>query len=92
MRWLTGNVRGFPAGLTLGLLASAVALSLLGAARRRRARAHAIDPGDRLVIDGAKDADPAALSARPGVEANSSSSARLESESDVDLFAVRERW
>lgn len=91
MRWLTGHVRGFPAGLTLGLLAAAVAWSLLGATRRRRARARALDPAHRLVIDGAKDADPAALSARPGVEANSPS-ARLESEADVDLFAVRERW
>ena len=91
MRWLSGHVRGFPAGLTLGLLVAAVAWSLLGATRRRRARAHAIDPADRLIIDGAKDADPAELAARPGEEANSPST-RLESEADVDLFAVHERW
>jgi hypothetical protein len=91
MRWLTRHVRGFPAGITLGLIGAAVAWSLLGATRRRRARLHRIDPADRLIIDGAKDADPAALSARPGVEANSPSS-RLESESEVDIFSTRERW
>lgn len=81
--------------LALVLLAGAVTWSLVGAARRRRARmlgSAARGPKhDRVIIDGAKPADPIALHGRPGEETKSPTS-RLESESEVDVFVIRERW
>lgn len=80
----------FLAGLVVGLAGAGVAFAAIGAGRRRRARPEKTD--DRLVIDGARAADPIALSVQPGTEANSSGpAARLESEV-VDVSPLSQRW
>ena len=80
----------FVSGVALGVAVPAVASFLLGASRR--ARVPASPPGPhRLVIDGAKPEDPAALSSRPGTEANSSA-ASVTSDCPVDIFLAHERW
>lgn len=77
----------FVAGVVVGLALPAVASFLREASRRR-----VVSPDQhRLIIDGARPADPAALASRAGTETNSSTSP-LASECPTDVFAVRERW
>ncbi len=83
--------RGFPGVALLGLLAVGVTWLITGARRRRALSRSPFDPRERVIIDGAKPADPHALEARPTTESNSPTN-RLESEADVDVFSVRERW
>lgn len=84
-RSLTG---AFASGVVVGLAVPAVAGFLVEA--WRRARVPTVEP-DRVIIDGAKPEDPAALSVRPGEETNSGP-ASVTSDNPVDIFLVHERW
>ena len=86
-RALTG---AFASGVVVGLTVPAVASFLVGASRRAPAPSPARE-GHRLVIDGARPEDPAALSVRPGVETNSCT-ASVTSDCPVDIFLAHERW
>ncbi len=81
--------KGFFQGVGVGLVLTGVAFWVSGAVRRRTAEAKRLSRKGMVLIDGARDADPIALSVRPPEEVSSKEPVASEI---PDFAPVSQRW